>query len=106
MFVLNKAKKMFKVVTHLIPEYVCRLYERRPVDSLNMSLRSISNCNQMFNIPKPHLTKFKKSMSYSGPIIWNAIPNEIKTTAALSSFSDNDTRIVFGRSISVCYFTS
>ena len=51
-----------------------------------MSLRSISNCNQMFNIPKPHLSKFKESMSYSGPIIWNAIPNEIKTTAALSSF--------------------
>ena len=49
----------------------------------------------MFNILKPHLSKsfiylskFKESMSYSGPIIWNAIPNEIKTTAALSSFSD------------------
>ena len=85
---LNKAKMMFKVVNRLIPEYVYRLFERRPVDSLNMSLRSISNCNKMFNIPKPHLSKFKESMSYSGPIIWNAIPNEIKTTAALSSFSD------------------
>ena len=53
-----------------------------------MSLRSISNCNQMFNIPNLHLSKFKESMSYSGPIIWNAIPNEIKTTAVLSSFSD------------------
>ena len=40
---LNKAKMMFKVVNHLIPEYVCRLFERRAVDSLNMSLRSISN---------------------------------------------------------------
>ena len=85
---LNKAKMMFKVVNRLIPEYACRLFERRPVDSLNMTLRSISNCNQMFNIPKPHLSKLNESMSYSGPIIWNAIPNEIKTTAALSSFSD------------------
>ena len=85
---LNKAKMMFKVVNHLIPEYVCRLFERRQVDSLNMSLSSISNCNQIFNIPKPHLTKFNETMSYSGPIIWNAIPNEIKTTAVLSSFSD------------------
>ena len=42
----------------------------------------------MFNIPNLHLSKFKESMSYSGPIIWNAIPNEIKTTAVLSSFSD------------------
>ena len=48
---LNKAKVMFKVVNHLIPEYACRLFERRPVDSINMSLRSISNCNQVFNIP-------------------------------------------------------
>ena len=43
---LNKAKMMLTVVNRLIPEYVCRLFERRPVDSLNMSLRSISNCNQ------------------------------------------------------------
>ena len=53
-----------------------------------MSLRSLSNYNQILNIPKRHLTKFKESVSYSGPIIWIAIPNEIKTTAALSSFSD------------------
>ena len=42
----------------------------------------------MFPIPKPHLTKFKQSISYSGPIIWNTIPYEINTTATLSSFSD------------------
>ena len=53
-----------------------------------MSLRSISNCNQMFNVPKPHLTKFEESISCSGPIVWNAIPNKIKTAATLSSFSD------------------
>ena len=53
-----------------------------------MALRSISNSNQMLNIQKLHLPKFKESMSYSGLIIWNAIPNEIKTTAALRSFSD------------------
>ena len=63
---LNKAKMIFKVVNHLIPEYVCHLFERRLVDSLNMSLRSISNCNQIFNIPNPHLTKFNESMPYSG----------------------------------------
>ena len=34
------------------------------------------------------LTKLKEIMSFSGSIIWNAIPNEIKTTAALSSFSN------------------
>ena len=85
---LNKAKMMFKVVNHLIPDYVCRLFEKRPLDSLNMSLRSIPNRNQVFNIPKLHLTKFMESMSYSWHIIWNAIPNEIKTTATFSSFSD------------------
>ena len=33
---------MFKVVNHLISEYVCRLFERRSLDLLNMSLRSLS----------------------------------------------------------------
>ena len=37
---VNKAKMIFKVVNHLIPEYVCELFERRSENSLNMSLRS------------------------------------------------------------------
>ena len=43
---LYKPKTMFKVVNHLIPEYVCQVFNRRPLDSINMSLRSISNSNQ------------------------------------------------------------
>ena len=80
----------FKVVNHLIPEYVYKLFERRTVNSLNMSLRSSSNCNQMFVVPKPNLTKFKESLSYSGPVIWSSSPNDITNIATLGSFSEKN----------------
>ena len=78
---------MFKVVNQLIPEYVCELLERRAANSLNMSLRSSSNCKQMVAVPKPNLNKFKDSLSDSGPVIWSSIHNDITDIATLSSFS-------------------
>ena len=72
---LNKAKMMFKVVNHLIPEYVCELFERRAVNSLNMSLGSNSNHS-------------RKNLSYSGPVICSSIPYEITNIATLGSFSE------------------
>ena len=54
---------------------------------IHMLLRSSSNCNQMFAVPRLSLTKFKESLSYSGPTIRSSIPNAITNTATLSSFS-------------------
>lgn len=83
---LNKAKMMFKVVNNLVPEYLCQLFEKRELNSFSMTLRSSSN--QVFTVPKPNLVKFKESLSYSGPIIWNSIPNEITNSDNIGSFSN------------------
>ena len=53
-------------------------------DDTITSLRSVTNKN--FLIPKPKLNLFKNSLSYSGAIIWNSIPLEIKTSKSLDSF--------------------
>ena len=40
-----------------------------------------SECYVVFfnsRIPKPYLNIFKDGITYSGPIIWNSLPNEIK----------------------------
>ena len=65
---LNKGNIMFKVANNLIPQYICELFQRRLDSVLNASLRSVSYQN--FYIPKPTLSIFKQSLSYSGPIIW------------------------------------
>ena len=84
---VNRAKIMFKVANSLIPQYVCDLFKRRLDNSLYASLRSVSS--QYFRIPKPNINISKESISYSGPIIWNSISNEIKNSSTCSSFTQN-----------------
>ena len=84
---LNKAKVMFKVANGLVPQYISEMFKRRSEIAQNTSLRSITNEN--FTIPKPSLALYKESISYSGPVVWNSIPNEIKHSLSISSFSDN-----------------
>ena len=84
---LNKAKVMFKVANGLVPQYISDKFKRRSEIAQNTSLRSITNEN--FTIPKPSLALYKENISYSGPVVWNSIPNEIKHSLSISSFSDN-----------------
>ena len=84
---LNKAKIMFKVANSLVPQYICDLFQRRSEIAPHTSLRSITN--QKFTIPKPNLTLYKDSISYSGQVVWNSIPNQIKYSRNCSSFSEN-----------------
>ena len=84
---LNKAKVMFKVANGSVPQYISDIFKRRSEIAQNTSLRSITNEN--FTIPKPSLALYKESISYSGPVAWKSIPNEIKHSLSISSFSDN-----------------
>ena len=84
---LSKAKIMYKVANGLVPQYICDLFSRRSEVAQGTSLRSITNQN--FAIPKPKLTLYKESISYSGPVIWNSIPNDIRYSSGVSSFSEN-----------------
>ena len=78
---LNKAKIMFKVANSLVPQYICDLFQRRSEIAPHTSFRSITNQN--FAIPKPNLTLSKDSISYSGAVVWNSIPKEIKEFSEL-----------------------
>ena len=49
-----------------------------------MTLRSDSNKN--FKTPKPKLNMFKNSLSYSGTLIWNSIPLEIRNANTIGDF--------------------
>ena len=82
---INKAKVMFKVTHGLSPIYITEMFQIK--DSNNnetMTLRSDSNKN--FRTPKPKLNMFKNSLSYSGALIWNSIPVEIRNANTIDSF--------------------
>ena len=82
---LNKAKTMYKVANGLIPRYIIDLFQSRADRLPNTSLRSVSNQN--FTNPKPKCSLNKESLSYSGPVIWNAIPTEIKKSPTINAFT-------------------
>ena len=54
---------------------------------INTTLRSVSNEN--FVIPKPTLRFFKESLSYSGAVICNNIPYEVKNSSSQNCFVHN-----------------
>ena len=85
--VLQKAKVMYKVANRIAPEYLIDLFQMRNVninDTLS-NLRSAANRN--FLIPKAKIGLFKSSLSYSGAIVWNSIPIEIKHATSIRSFT-------------------
>ena len=88
---IHEAKVMYKIASNTAPIYLTDLFQMRGNESnLNNSkvnLRSTSNKN--FLIPKPKISLFKNSLSYSGALVWNSVPLEIKQSSTIESFTTN-----------------
>ena len=83
---LTKAKTMYRVFNNMVFQYIKDIYfQFRAVTLPATSLRSVSN--QYFAIPKPKIILYEESLSYSGPVIWNAIPSELKNSSSLNVFT-------------------
>ncbi|MCG8113419.1 MAG: reverse transcriptase domain-containing protein [Candidatus Thiodiazotropha taylori] len=81
---LRKAKFMFKVFIQEAPLYIRNMFEPTVLNNDARVLRSSSNNN--FVIPKPNKELFKFSMSYSGTLIWNILPEYIKMSNNVLTF--------------------
>ncbi len=80
---------MYKITNNLAPQYLRDLFEMRTdyQGQTNMTLRSSSNEN--YAVPKPRNNLFKNSLSYSGALIWNSIPLDVRTSKTLDAFTTN-----------------
>ena len=76
---LRKAKFMFKVSKSVLPSYVNQMFSFRPFNETLQSLRSTGALDfytpMDFYTPKPQKEIFKQSLIYSGPVIWNNLPD-------------------------------
>ena len=83
---LNKAKIMYKVYNNLAPTYLQELFQMRDVnhDNTASNLRSVSRKNYI--LPQAKCNLFKGSLSFSGVIVWNSIPVNIKNSLSLDVF--------------------
>ena len=72
----------FKSKSGNFPSYISDL--RVPYTS-SRSLRSISSNN--FSIPRVHLKGFEeRAFTFSGPSVWNVLPQELKYCSTLGQF--------------------
>ncbi len=81
---------MYKVRNNLSPEYLCEMLNMHSSflenTNTNMTLRSISN--QSIHVPRPRTEMFKGSLTYSGAIIWNSIPINVRNSCSVRSFTN------------------
>ena len=78
---LNTVKMMYQIANNIAPSYLIDLFQMRKIsDDATSSLHSVANKN--FLIPEPKINLFKNSLSYSGAVIWNSIPLEIKNATS------------------------
>ena len=81
---LRNAKFMFKVSKSVLPSYVNEIFSFQPFNETLQSLRSTGALD--FYTPRPQKEIFKQSLIYSGPVIWNNLPDCLKNLETVDSF--------------------
>lgn len=75
-----KAVLMFKAGHNLVPTYLHELFT--PYES-SYDLRDKDN---KLTLPKPRTDYLKRSISYSGPALWNSLPHQTRASLTISNF--------------------
>ena len=82
----QKANLMYKCINNLAPAYLCNLFAPR---TPNYYFR---NAKKKLMLPKPRTDYLKRSFSYSGALLWNNLPEEIRTSNSLGLFKRSSHR--------------
>ena len=78
-----KAKMMFKILKGDAPDYLQNLFSAR---GTGYNLR---NSEIKLNLPKPRTNYLKRSLGYSGALLWNSLPQYIRRFSSLTLFNNS-----------------
>ena len=76
----QKATMMFKSLNGLAPVYLRDLFSERHTDY------DLRNSFRMLNLPKPRTDYLKRSFGYSGALLWNSLPENIRAIRSIGQF--------------------
>ena len=79
---IHKAVMVYKSLNGLTPDYLSSKF----VDRSSVSNYSLRDTEGKLAIPQPHTNYMKNSFSYSGAVLWNSLPNELRQADSLSAF--------------------
>ncbi len=75
-----KAGLMFKTLNGNTPTYLQNLF------SVRGSEYNLRNFEMKLNLPKPQTNYLKRSFQYSGALLWNSLPENIRTLQSFAQF--------------------
>ena len=81
---LRKAKFMFKIFNNTAPVYISENFTLR--NNVNTSINLRSSAAACFIPPKPRTEYYKHSLRYSGCLVWNSLPEEVKKAQTIDTF--------------------
>ena len=79
---VNKSILMYKIVNRMVPDYLSSHFVFRS-DTLTYNLRE---SDFSLAIPQPRTNYFKRSLSFSGAVLWNSLPLDIRQSHTLDVF--------------------
>ena len=79
----HKAVLIYKSLNNLAPSYIKDLFQLNS-EVHSYPLRS-TNSNKLY-MHKPKTEIFRKSLTYSGPAIWNSLPDDVRNANSLTLF--------------------
>ena len=83
---LGKAKLMFKVYNGLTISYISENSTHRNEMNMVVNLRSAASWCDVLFLYCPKKERFRQSMRYSGCLIWNCLPNNVKYSQTAETF--------------------
>ena len=77
---------MYKVYNNLVSVYLHVLFQMRDInlDNTTSNLPSVAHKNYL--LPQAKCNLYRGSFSYSGVVVWNRLPTNIKVASSLDTF--------------------
>ena len=79
---IDKCIFMYKTLNRLTPAYLTSKF----IDRNDTTSYSLRNSENKLAVPQPHTEYFKRSFSYSGAVLWNKLPLNMRQASSLTSF--------------------
>ena len=88
---LKTATMVYKYFNGLAPEYLKSMF----TDRSSTTTYSLRNCEGKLAVPLPRTNFLKNSFSYSGAVLWNSLPTNLRQAQTLSSFKSGCRNFLF-----------
>ena len=88
--IFQKAVMVHKSLNGLAPEYMRTMFTGRD----EISSKPLRDTEGKLAIPKPRTNYLKNSFSYSGAVLWNSLPTELRQASTLDHFKAGYNKLI------------